>query len=47
LHMAFKLSYVYDYIPNYAGDKQKPYKKWKCECSQHWTRRTPTQEIWA
>jgi hypothetical protein len=27
LHMAFKLSYVYDYIPNYAGDKQKPYKK--------------------
>jgi hypothetical protein len=20
-------------------------KSWKCICSQHWTRRTPTQEI--
>jgi hypothetical protein len=26
LHMAFKLPYVCDYIKNYAGNKQKPYK---------------------
>jgi hypothetical protein len=26
LHLAFKLSYKYDYIKHYAGDKQKSYK---------------------
>jgi hypothetical protein len=26
LHMAFKIPYVYDYITNYAGNKQKSYK---------------------
>jgi hypothetical protein len=26
LHMAFKIPYVYNYIKNYAGKKQKSYK---------------------
>jgi hypothetical protein len=30
---------------NHAGNKQKSFKTWKCKCSQHWTRRGPTQKI--
>jgi hypothetical protein len=31
LHMAFKLPYIYHYIKNYAGNKQKSYKIMKMQ----------------
>jgi hypothetical protein len=31
LHMAFKLPYLYDYIKNYEGNKQKSYKIMKMQ----------------
>jgi hypothetical protein len=45
LHMAFKLLCIYEYIKNYAGNKQKSYKIMKMQMFATLDKASPTQEI--
>jgi hypothetical protein len=46
LHKAFNIPYIYDYITNYAGSKQKSYKIIKnANVRNIEPRRSPTQKI--
>jgi hypothetical protein len=41
----FRLPHIYIYIKIMQAASRSHTKSWKCKCSQHWTRLTPTQEI--